>query len=193
MHLSETSRMIIEFLVIGVIITGLLIKKKTRKTTLKILIRVTVLLLILAVIGVAEFFLCREWFAVVYPFTVFDLLFLYCLIRSAMNLAQIIRLQKNGIRTSGKVIGLIGGKGCGYRIRYSVGGTDYECIGNRLSQAVKYPCGSEVTVIYDAKNPEKAILAKEDLRSSVILTAGVLLMLAGWAAAQYISYIELTT
>ncbi|MBR4199701.1 MAG: hypothetical protein IKQ91_00295 [Oscillospiraceae bacterium] len=192
MFRSEVSRMVIEFSVIGVIVAVLLLKKKTRKLTLKILIGVTVFLLILAVIGAAEFFLCREWFAVVYPFTVFDLLFLYMLIRSAMNLAQIVRLQKNGIRTSGTVIGLIGGKGCGYRIRYSVGGTDYQCIGNRLSQGVKYQCGSEVTVIYDANNPEKAMLAKEDLRSSVILTTGVLLMLAGWAAVQYISYIELT-
>ena len=177
------------FIVIGAVIIRLLIKKSTREITVRIirmiLLGIVVIAFALAFIGVTVIYLFgAEKFCVIYPFTVMELPLLFFMIMSFKDLSETVSLHKNGCRTTGTVIDIAAGKGSHYKIRYYVNNKEYICIGNKLSQANKWECGSDVTVLYSSNSPQRSCLAKEDLVSSVIITAAMVLLLIGAIAAE---------
>lgn len=164
--------------IIGAIVVTLLIKKSTRKITIKILIGITSTVLALAIIGIIEFYLFKEdMLVIIYPCTLLELIFLYTMIISFKDLSKIFRLHKYGCRTEGIIVGIGGGKGSHYKIRYYVDKREYECIGNRLTD--KWKCGAVVTIVYLEDNPQESCLEKEDLNSAIILTVASCLLMIG--------------
>lgn len=85
-----------------------------------------------------------DLFAVLFPFTILDLLLIYLVVKAFRLLYSVLRLTKHGERTTGTVIQLIAGKGNAYIVRYHVDSQDYICIGNRLTDKGK--CGEKMTV-----------------------------------------------
>ena len=166
--------------IIGLIIVTLLIKKSTRKTTIKILLRIAITVLVLSVIGFIEFYLFKvNMFVVIYPFTLMELILLFSMIMAFKYLLETILLHKYGFRTMGTIIDIVGGKGSHYKIQYYVNNQEYVCIGNRLTLTDKLKCGSNITILYMGKDPQKSCLAKEDLTSSIILTVATVLLMMG--------------
>lgn len=178
-------------IIIGLIIIRLLIQKSTRKTTIKIiliiLLGIAIIALTLTVIGIAEFYLFgADMFLVIYPFTVLELPLLFSMIMAFKDLSKTILLHKYGCRTMGTVIEITRGKGTHYKIQYNVNNKEYICIGNKLSQADKWKCGSDVTVLYLDNAPQKSCLAKADLISSIIMTVTIVLLMIGTIVAEYV-------
>lgn len=163
--------------IVTAIIVTLLIKKNTRKLTLKILCGFTLLMVMLAVIGIIEFYLFKENFGFVYLFTIIDLFLLILLIVAVRDLLAKRHLHNCGFRTTGIITEIDYGKGSHYHVQYSVGEENYSCIGNRLTE--KWQIGSEVVVIYSKDNPKESCLENEDLITSIIMTTVSGLFLVG--------------
>ena len=175
------------FVILGIVIFLLLLNQKTRRMTLKILLGIVLTLGAAAGIGAAEFFIFGgELFAVIFPFTLLDLLLIISTVMAFRYLSTILHLTKHGERTTGTVIELIAGKGNGYKVRYQVDGQEYICIGNRLTDKGK--CGEEMTVCYLKENPQKSCLEGEDLKSSVILAVAMSVLLVGMAVTEFVVF-----
>ena len=173
------------FVILGTVILLLLRNQKTRRMTLKILLGIVLTAGVSAGIGAAEFFLFGEdLFAVIYPFTLLDLLLIIMVVMAFRTLSTVLHLRKTGERTTGTVIELIGGRGSGYKARYQVNGQEYICIGNRLTDKGK--CGEEMTICYRKEKPEEAILEGENLISAVIQAVAMSLLMGGWIVTQVV-------
>ena len=158
-------------------IVVLLIKKQTRKNTLKVLLVLLSLLFILFVtyhIGMCFF---KEKFSIFFPCTIIVIFLLSLCYMAIKYLIKNITLYKFGHRTTGEIIDIAYGRGSNYKIRYYVDNEEYQCIGERLKD--KWKVGDCVTVIYSQKEPKNSCLEKEDLKAAIVMTIFSSILLIG--------------
>lgn len=171
---NETANHMWSFIILAVLVALLFPKKAIAK----ILTGILFLLVIFAIIGVAEYFIFGpDLIMIIYPCTLMELCFMYALFLSMRDLLKVVRLHKYGNRVEGTIVDVSGGRGSHYQIQYFVNGQQYECSGNRLTE--KWGIGTIVGVIYSKDDPREACLEKEDLKSLIILTSVCCLLLIG--------------
>lgn len=175
MHVSLIDFYWIPLLLIAIVV--FLINKKTRKTTLKLLLSLSIVALIMFIIFIAGMLFFKDNIEIFMVLSFFTMVIAFMFGYSVKFLIKTIHLQKFGCRTTGKVIYVGYGRGSHYKIKYHVNNEEYLCIGERTKD--QWKVGDSVTIIYSQQNPNKSCLEKEDVQTAITLTVFSLVLLAG--------------
>lgn len=154
-----------------------LINKRTRKVTLKILLGIAIMLFVMFIIFLLGMCFFKDNIVIFFVFSFFTSIIAFMFGYSMKFLVQAIYLQKFGSRTKGEIIYVSYGRGTGYKVKYHVNNEEYLCTGEQLN--TKWKVGDSVTIIYSQRKPNKSCLEKNDLKASIMMTAGSLFLLIG--------------
>ncbi len=159
------------------VIMVFLINKRTRKITLKILLVLLNIVSVLFIIFLVGMWFFKDNIVIFFVFSFFTSIIAFMFGYSMKFLVQAIYLQKFGSRTKGEIIYVSYGRGTGYKVKYHVNNEEYLCTGEQLN--TKWKVGDSVTIIYSQRKPNKSCLEKNDLKASIMMTAGSLFLLIG--------------